>query len=138
MRVSKEKHEQLCFRTCAFPGCFKVGKSKGKGKARAVLCRKHHGEKYGVIESGSFRRSDRRRGFCGVSKEQYASLFEIQKGCCAICGEVEKGKRLCVDHDHKTGRVRGLLCHGCNFMLGHAKDCPERLRNGLKYILGGF
>jgi len=58
----------------------------------------------------------------------YKELFEKQNGVCAICGKEETRKlngnicRLCIDHDHKTGEVRGLLCQRCNTKLGHLED----------------
>jgi hypothetical protein len=61
----------------------------------------------------------------GLTLEQYDELLEKQQRCCAICGEshdVAKGKILAVDHDHTTGKVRGLLCHNCNTIIGHAAD----------------
>jgi Recombination endonuclease VII len=63
-------------------------------------------------------------------------LFERQNGTCAICGreEWEKVKVLGVDHDHKTGRVRGLLCTDCNMGLGKFKDDPALLRKAIKYL----
>lgn len=60
----------------------------------------------------------------GVSVEGYAALLATQAGCCAICGAIESHKRngkscrLAVDHNHKTGRVRGLLCVNCNRLVG--------------------
>jgi len=53
----------------------------------------------------------------GVSDDEYARLLEAQGGGCAICGAKPKTRRLHVDHDHKTGKVRGLLCHRCNRAL---------------------
>ncbi len=50
----------------------------------------------------------------GLSVEQYDALLEKQGGGCAICGTPPKRMRLSVDHDHETGMIRGLLCHGCN------------------------
>ena len=41
-----------------------------------------------------------------------------------------------VDHDHETGKVRGLLCNGCNIAIGYAKDSPETLRRMAAYIEG--
>src|SRR5438445_9289465 len=64
-----------------------------------------------------------------LSKEEYDAMSEYQRGVCAICGkEPTDGERLAVDHDHATGRVRGLLCRGCNTGLGHFTDDPSRLR----------
>lgn len=53
-----------------------------------------------------------------ITLDQYDEIFEQQNGVCAICGEPEIKKRLSVDHDHKTGKIRGLLCQRCNFNLG--------------------
>jgi hypothetical protein len=53
----------------------------------------------------------------GVSDDEYARLLKAQGGGCAICGTKPKTRRLHVDHDHKTGEVRGLLCHRCNRVL---------------------
>jgi Recombination endonuclease VII len=50
----------------------------------------------------------------GVTDEEYARLLAAQGGHCALCPNEPKTRRLHVDHDHATGRVRGLLCHRCN------------------------
>jgi len=55
----------------------------------------------------------------GITLEQYDEMFKQQNGVCAICSLVDvTGRRLAVDHDHKTGKIRGLLCTGCNTRLG--------------------
>ncbi len=51
---------------------------------------------------------------------------------CAVCGETEK--KIMIDHCHKTGSVRGALCHGCNVALGGAKDDPSLLRALADYL----
>lgn len=53
----------------------------------------------------------------GVDAAEYDRLLAAQGGGCAICGALPKTRRLHVDHDHRTGRVRGLLCHRCNRAL---------------------
>jgi hypothetical protein len=59
----------------------------------------------------------------GITSDDYATLLEAQEGRCAICGARPKSKRLAVDHDHKTGAVRGLLCSRCNHeLMGAAWD----------------
>lgn len=50
----------------------------------------------------------------GITVEQYDRMLKMQRGKCAICSRVPAKLRLSVDHDHKTGRVRGLLCWTCN------------------------
>lgn len=56
----------------------------------------------------------------GLSLAQYNELFRKQKGCCVICGkhQTEFKRALAVDHNHVTGRIRGLLCNSCNRGLG--------------------
>ena len=70
----------------------------------------------------------------GLEAGEYGILFDAQGGVCAIC----KGKRnyrLDVDHDHKTGFVRGLLCKACNRkILPHARDSPDVLRSAADYL----
>jgi hypothetical protein len=53
----------------------------------------------------------------GVTDEEYARLLAAQGGHCALCPNTPKTRRLHVDHDHATGKVRGLLCHRCNRAL---------------------
>lgn len=56
----------------------------------------------------------------GITPEQWQEMFDVQKGCCAICGrhQGELSRRLSVDHCHTTNEVRGLLCTSCNSKLG--------------------
>jgi hypothetical protein len=62
-------------------------------------------------------RKPKRAKQLGVTTEQYEAMLRAQGGGCAICGNPPKTRRLDVDHDHKTGQVRGLLCHRCNRAL---------------------
>lgn len=52
-----------------------------------------------------------------VTELEYAALLALQGGHCALCPNTPKTRRLAVDHDHRTGRVRGLLCFRCNHFL---------------------
>lgn len=66
----------------------------------------------------------------GISLEAYEVLLESQDGKCAICRTTEPGlpgrdTRFCVDHDHITGRVRGLLCKKCNLAVAYMRDRVE-------------
>lgn len=73
----------------------------------------------------------------GITLQQYTTLLEKQGGLCAICGK-EDLIRLCVDHDHKTGIVRGLLCGNCNQGLGKFKDSLELLIQAIDYLEGNY
>lgn len=68
----------------------------------------------------------------------FDALLAQQNGKCAICRNASTGRkksgRLAIDHCHSTGKVRGLLCHRCNTMLGQSKDSPEILRAAALYL----
>lgn len=71
----------------------------------------------------------------GITPEQYEDLSEKQNGGCAICQRpCPSGRRLAVDHDHETGRVRGLLCMDCNQGLGKFGDDISRLKAAVQYL----
>lgn len=73
----------------------------------------------------------------GLSPDRYEELMLAQDGRCAICRSDAwpgKGNRPHVDHDHATGKVRGLLCASCNNGLGRFADDPERLRAAADYL----
>lgn len=78
----------------------------------------------------------------GISVKDYESMWILQAGVCAICKEPETRvnnnsgeiQRLTVDHEHSSGKVRGLLCSQCNLMLGNSRDTPEYLRAGADYL----
>lgn len=70
----------------------------------------------------------------GVSGEEYESLLSYQNGVCAICGKPPEKKKLGVDHDHVSNRIRGLLCKRCNSTLGLVND-DVRLLDALKEYL---
>src|SRR5712691_2192430 len=69
----------------------------------------------------------------GISLEDYERLLALQNGACAICRR-KSDRMLCVDHCHKTGRVRGLLCHKCNAGLGCYDDDPSFMRAAAAYL----
>jgi len=60
-------------------------------------------------------------------------MLLAQGGVCAICRRVPL--RACLDHDHVTGRTRGVICQPCNLMLGGARDNPDTLHTGAIYLL---
>lgn len=72
----------------------------------------------------------------GITAAEYWAIFEAQGKKCYICGRATgRSKRLSVDHDHKTGQVRGLLCTPCNRdVLGHLRDDVNAFRRGIEYL----
>ena len=72
----------------------------------------------------------------GLSKQDYEHLLYLQGDGCKICGDIaDKRFGLHVDHDHKTGKIRGLLCKNCNYGLGQFKDDAKRLERAAQYLL---
>jgi hypothetical protein len=69
----------------------------------------------------------------GLTEAAYAELVLDQDGVCAVCGEVPP-RALVVDHCHRTGKVRALLCDACNKALGLMKDDSARLRMAARYV----
>jgi len=76
-----------------------------------------------------------------LSANDYKLLYEKQNGVCAICGKPEITKNnvgtirlLSIDHDHKTKKVRGLLCMSCNVFLGHLEKNVKYISEALVYI----
>lgn len=73
----------------------------------------------------------------GVEPGTYQKLFDLQQGKCQICGidySTQRKYRLAVDHCHKTGKVRGLLCITCNLAVGWLENSGEHLNEALAYI----
>lgn len=69
----------------------------------------------------------------GITEEQYTAMLSAQNNVCAICGRSQK-KRLAVDHCHKTGAIRGLLCFRCNFGLGWFSDNSDTFKKIVQYL----
>jgi hypothetical protein len=72
----------------------------------------------------------------GITPEQYLEMYTKQNGCCAICGkhQTELKKTLGVDHNHTTGKNRGLLCFNCNITIGKFNDDINMLVLAINYL----
>lgn len=70
----------------------------------------------------------------GLTEDMYNKILQAQGGVCAGCKQPCKRGKLSVDHDHKTNKVRGLLCRGCNSALGNVLDNPQTLWNLAEYL----
>jgi len=71
----------------------------------------------------------------GMTPEQFDELLAHQGGACPICDTKDPGKSWCVDHDHVSGQVRGILCWHCNVALGHLRDDVVSLATAIDYLL---
>ena len=136
-------------KVCSIEGC--GAKHQGKG-----LCVKHYGIKYRKehkAEKAEYfskrycqdkqyyddyyqKNKDRSRNSSlvrayNLTLEQYDAMFAEQEGKCYLCG---LAKRLAVDHNHTTGKVRRLLCSECNTGLGKFNDDPALLQKALDYL----
>ena len=73
-----------------------------------------------------------------LTSTQLQDMLDNQVGCCGICNvslvSPDTSKQYYVDHDHSTGKVRGLLCHNCNAMIGFAEDNPYNLGQAIEYL----
>lgn len=97
--------------------------------------------KYRASHPGKQASLDRKKKY-GVTEEDFSVMISAQQGKCKICGVAMKmhgrtsGDRCCVDHDHTTNKVRGLLCHKCNGLLGKCNDNPRVLMCAIDYLNG--
>lgn len=83
-------------------------------------------------ESITARRARMFRSRYNITLEDFVALAEKQENKCAICGSVAP---LTIDHCHKSGKVRGLLCGNCNRGIGCLKESIDNLKNAIKYLL---
>ena len=84
-------------------------------------------------------RSWRRKGWrkAGIDPVAAEAALTAHSGSCACCGtDKPGGKGWCVDHDHATGRVRGILCFNCNFAIGKLGDTLEGVLRAVRYLTG--
>lgn len=72
-----------------------------------------------------------------IDYAQYEQMLQEQNYCCAICGKDNKKEMLSVDHNHKIGKVRGLLCKSCNLGLGYFQENQDFLIKATEYIKTG-
>lgn len=110
-------------------------------RSRCTTCLKVEHQEYRKTRGG---RSRHLLKEYGITLEDYESLLIEQDGVCAICSSDDPGRGMggqrlhfSVDHDHATGRVRGLLCSPCNIVIGLFQDDAERLFEAAYYLVGG-
>lgn len=135
-------------KSCSVEGCRRKYSAKG-------LCDMHYRHKYYNLHGNAERRQKinfvskpgrPRKSDCkdwqlqhlyNITLDQYDQMFQEQEGKCYICQrhQSELKSALSVDHDHKTGKVRKLLCQKCNGVLGHFESNVEYLKQVIDYIM---
>ncbi len=123
----------------ASPDNFHIRKQMRDGlKSQCKQCQAKQNKAYRETPAGAviITRANLRRccRLYDITVEDYDKLFADQGGVCAICGASPGKKKLAIDHNHKTGKVRGLLCMSCNVVLGHTDENIEILEDIIAYI----
>ena len=95
------------------------GDAKRKGTEKRLISNRKATSRYSVRKYG-------------IELSEYTNMVAQQNGCCAVCKQIEE--RLCVDHCHNTGKVRGLLCRRCNAGIGMLKDDVAILIEAITYL----
>jgi hypothetical protein len=121
-------------------------KKKDNRDGRSNSCKVCEGKRKDKYKYTPEQWSDwRRKKKFGLEKDDYNSMLETQNYSCAICnikleeyiglhGNGKKVDSFTVDHNHATGKIRGLTCFRCNLMLGYAQDNPKILEAGATYL----
>lgn len=112
---------------------FSVARSSKDGRASYCKpCRAEYMRKYYKTHKPRLRTQQKEKLYA-MDPGEYDRRLKEQGGECAICGKTPD-HTLHVDHDHKTGEVRGLLCHKCNNLLANAEDDAMILHCAIKYL----
>ena len=125
----KECKEKICDK------CNKVLHPSNK----TGLCNYHYHKEYhkewqknnkGKIKS--YARKGKLLRLYNITLDEFNILLHKQNNKCAICNK--KMNKICIDHNHETNRTRGLLCHNCNLLIGHAQENENILLSAIKYL----
>lgn len=100
-----------------------------EGGSGAKYCKEHRAQRRQEIFE------KRIRDTYGITDAHLQKMVMDQDGRCAICkAPLEPGWKRAIDHNHETGKVRGLLCFKCNWGLGHFNDSAEIMRKAVEYL----
>jgi hypothetical protein len=140
-------------KTCKIHGVLPLSDIRKMGeKYYCRICKKNTDRKYASTNSAKLlynRKHSHLKQKFNLTSDNYEAMLLLQNDLCAICNnpETHNGrkskrfpehavlvKRLSVDHNHSTGKIRALLCHNCNAMLGNSKDSIEILQNAISYL----
>ncbi len=140
-------------KTCKIHGVLPLSDIRTMGgKHRCRICKQNIDRKYAATNSAKLlynRMHSHLKQKFNLTHNDYEQMLALQNGLCAICKQPEtlKGrkskrfpehavlvKRLSVDHNHSSGKIRELLCHNCNVLLGNAKDSIKILQDAISYL----
>jgi len=125
---------------------YKMSKSKDGFRYECKQCENDRKKNWTRLNSDRLnelqRLSDKVYSQYGITKADYDRILVEQNGVCKICKNPETRRdkrsglllRLCIDHCHETGKVRGLLCFRCNTVLGSCKDDVKLMMNMINYL----
>jgi hypothetical protein len=131
-----KKQCQFCKKTLTLEQFFKNKKTRDGFGSYCKNCKQQKNNKswtknrYKHLEE---RKNNHLLKTYNISLKDYKEMLNNQYGLCAICFSKDK-RKLAVDHNHKTGKIRGLLCQRCNQGIGMFQDNYELLINAIKYI----
>lgn len=137
MRMSNKETEYICLcgnkfklkkKVLHIPSCSSCAREKenARNRKKKYYLKKEYRER---IHNNTLKTK------YGIDKQKYNELLKQQDGVCAICKRSNiRGHRLVVDHDHLSGKVRGLLCHNCNMTLGKMRDNLSLFKSCLSYL----
>lgn len=138
----------VCSTTKPLDLFYKDSRKKDGRRANCKECqsiaekRYYYRENVETVSRKVSRKNTQLKRLYGISLIDLESVYNTQSGLCAICGKElvltgdwsDKHKIVCVDHNHITGEVRGLLCGKCNRGLGFFNDSQELLENASTYL----
>lgn len=136
-RLSKAHIGQRAWNT-GLGGC-KRGHDSGlyvstpSGVKVCLGCKRENGLKYRIANRENINFKNRVDRY-GINFAHFVALYDAQDGCCAICKREITKEKCRIDHDHDTGKVRGLLCVSCNTGLGLFQDSPDVLSSAAGYL----
>ena len=116
--------------------CWECKKCRKKYRKKTKhIIKKYNRVRYRTHNGFNYSQKNRWKRY-GITPDDYNRMFGEQNGVCAICGthQSELNRSLDVDHDHKTGKVRGLLCRNCNIGLGNFQDSKDLLLRTIEYL----
>ena len=101
--------------------------------SRCKTCKNKYNKKW-KKDNPNWQKNNKLQKKYNISFEDMNNLLDEQNNKCKICGREFNGIESCVDHNHKTGKVRGMLCHACNMGIGYLKEDKNILKNAIKYL----